>query len=331
MENNSFEEIWNKIKGSERILIPLHEGPDGDSFGACTSMKYVLEKWFGKEVKLVSKDELEQTLMKLSLAREIEFGKGVDDLDLGGFDVLILLDLGYIGGFTERNINEIRDEIFVINIDHHLTNSFYGDLNYVNPGRASACSVLFDFFEWGVVEFDKELSQRLLLGVCLDSGFFRTSNSVDSLRDANKLLEKGADYLKLLKDVSSNTPLKTRKYHSHLIDNLVINGDKRYAYSTISNDEINRLGLNLSEIRSASSHLQNIEGFDFVFALAELADRIKGSFRSMNGVDVSLFAKELGGGGHKFAAGFWLDKMPLEKAVKKVLNIIEEVGIHKEE
>jgi len=103
----------------------------------------------------------------------------------------------------------------------------------------------------------------------------------------------------------------------------------KYAYSVVTEKEIKRLKLNKSDVRLGPNHLQFIKEFDFIFTLADLGNEIKGSFRSQKGVDVSLFAAELGGGGHKAAASFVLPKIPLEQAEKKVLEAINRIGIHK--
>ena len=62
MENNSFEEIWDKLKEFKKAIITLHSGPDGDSLGSCTAMKYVLEKYLNYEVTLISYDKLSEAL-----------------------------------------------------------------------------------------------------------------------------------------------------------------------------------------------------------------------------------------------------------------------------
>src|SRR3989344_9704123 len=123
MENNTLEEIWKKISENKNILMSLHSGPDGDSFGSCTAMKYILEK-LGKKVKLVSKDNLSEALQSMSLAKEVEFGIDITELNLKEFDILLCIDTAtpdMIGKFKSNY--EIPKNIFTINIDHHPTNT----------------------------------------------------------------------------------------------------------------------------------------------------------------------------------------------------------------
>ena len=79
-QNNSFHEIWEKLKSCKKIAMTLHTAPDGDSLGSCLAMKYVLEKQ-GVDVKLVSYGEVPKSLGRLRVINEVEFGKdGVDNL-----------------------------------------------------------------------------------------------------------------------------------------------------------------------------------------------------------------------------------------------------------
>lgn len=330
--NNSFQEIWSKLKTCKKAVMTLHAGPDGDSLGSCSAMKYFLERDLGMEVILVSHDHLEANLAKLPFAKEIVFGKDILDLNLKDFDVFLALDCASPSmlGKSKKDF-KIPNDLFVINFDHHATNDYYGSLNYVDGQAPSACTVLKDFFQSINAKFDHELCIRLLVGLCTDTGFFSYDNSVlRALGDAVFLIEHGKiDYYnEVLLPIRMSIPLATKKLHSLVISNLVVDSTLHCAYSVIRESDVKRLGLNYSEIRGGIYAIQDIEGVDFTFTLTEMPDLIKGSFRSARNVDVSRFAVALGGGGHKPAAAFVLPKMPLTDAVKKVLEAIKKTGTH---
>jgi phosphoesterase RecJ-like protein len=330
-KNNSFEEIWVRLKDSKKILMTLHVGPDGDSLGACCAMKYVLER-IGKEVKIVSYDQLAENMKGLYYSKEVEFGKDISEIDISEYDVIIFLDCGdltYVSSKLNQNFKLIGKS-FVINIDHHKTNTYFGDINYVDFKKASTCSVLIDFFKEVKIKFDSKLSDMLLLGVATDSGYFSYETSEGALKDASFLIENGAKYVdNLLKPVLYNQSWGQRRFVALLINNLKINNKLKVGYSIVSNEEIKKFKINLADVRLGINELQFISDFDFVFNLVELNDIIKGSFRSKKGVDVSLFAEALGGGGHREAAAFRLEKISLADAEKKVLDTIQKVGIHR--
>jgi len=104
-------------------------------------------------------------------------------------------------------------------------------------------------------------------------------------------------------------------------------GGETIAYSFVTKSESDELGLNMSDLRSGIMCMQGIKDVGLVFTLTELEDNIKGSFRSV-GIDTTLFSREFEGGGHKQASAFVLNKMPMQEAVGKVLEVIDRVGIH---
>ena len=224
MENNSFMEILEKLKKCKNIAMALHSAPDGDSLGCCAGMKYFLERDLKCKVKLVSYDFIAENLNKLDYASEVEFGEDIGDLNLVDYDCVLFLDCG-----SEKNIlGKLRENFnldkakFVINIDHHESNSYYGNLNYVDVKAPSTCSVLVDFFQATDVKFDRELSRRLLLGVCTDSGFFEYDSEPEkALKDAVFLIDNGADYLAdVLRPVLYNQPIRIVKYFGLLFNKL---------------------------------------------------------------------------------------------------------------
>jgi bifunctional oligoribonuclease and PAP phosphatase NrnA len=328
MHNDSFEEIFEKIKNSENILMSLHRGPDGDSLGSCCAMKYFLEK-LGKKVKIISSDSLSNNLLELYFSREVEFGIDISEMNLENFDLFLSLDINKKEMLTEKEDFEFPKNISVINIDHHETNSYFGTLNYVSSRKTSTCSILLDFFENKNIEIDREIANRLLLGICTDSLFFRARHAEDALKESSKLIERGGDYNFILNNVLLKEKLELRKFFCLVINNLKEIKNKKLGYSVIAYDEIKNLNLTNSEIRLGVQEIAFIDKFDFVFTLIETKNFIKGGFRSNYGFDVSKFAEELGGGGHKSASGFFLSKMSLEEAEKKVLEVIERVGIRK--
>lgn len=325
MKNNSPKEIFDRIKKAKKIFISLHNGPDGDSFGSATAMKYFLERDLKKEVELISPDNLGNVFELFDFYKEVKFGSKYEDYNLDDFDLFIFIDHANLAYYGKPLILPKEK---TVNIDHHETNPFYGGLNYVNKNVASACSVLIELFKEWNVKFDKELSTRLLLGLYTDSLEFTTM--ISAFKEASFLIDNGADYMKIVDSIKFNVSFNLKRYFALLTNKFRMKkiGNYTVGYSSVSLEDLSNFGLNLSEIRIGPNYLQDISGIDFLFTLGETEDLVKGSFRSRKNVDVSLFAKELGGGGHLFAAAFKLPKMPLDEAEKKVFDAIKKVGVH---
>ncbi|HKL23974.1 MAG TPA: DHH family phosphoesterase [Candidatus Nanoarchaeia archaeon] len=315
-ENNNFKEIYEKLIDSKKIIISLHKGPDGDSLGSCSAMKYFLEKQ-NKNIKIISPDEIAESFLNLNMTKDIETGKSLENFNIKEYDVVLCLDSAKPSQI--KTPEEHLKKGFVINIDHHETNPFYGNLNYIDSEKSSTCSILLDFFNELGIEIDKELATRLILGVYTDSRGFTARNAIQALKDANKLIDKQANYLELLEKIKIS--LRMKKYLSYIINNVQYKDN--IAWSFLPKEKIKELDLNLSEIRKGISELRELKEFDIVFTLSEIKPgKIKVSFRSSK-TDVSKFARELGGGGHKGAASADIHNMNLEQAKNKVLETIE--------
>jgi len=328
MGSNTFEEIWDKLKSCKKVLLKLHDRPDGDSLGSCAAMKYVLEKE-GVEVKLISKDDISENLKAFEFSKEVEFEKNIGDVNLKDFDAVVFLDHSDLSYSNDNeNIKKLLKEIFVINIDHHPTNTYFGNLNYIDSSQSSACSILLDFFRDKGIEFDKELSLRLIVGICTDSGFFLYGDSVKNMEDAIFLLKQRIDYEKEVYDVIRNESWELKKLHGILLTNMkkeTIDG-KVVGYSFATKEDYLERGISESNIRAGVSTLQTIGELDVIFTLTETRNgSIKGSFRSKK-FDTTLYSIALGGGGHKKASAFLLEKISMKDAIEKVLKTIKEKG-----
>ncbi|RMD67272.1 hypothetical protein D6817_02020 [Candidatus Pacearchaeota archaeon] len=344
--NSSAEEIFDLFDNAKCVVMSLHSSPDGDSLGACVAMKHYFK---GKNlaVKVVSHDLLSENLAESAFAEEVEFGPSIEQAieealatHKQGHIVVLALDtasLEMIGKRdSDRSLGDLKksERVRVVNIDHHLTNTFYGDLNYVDVEEPACCGVLLSLLRARGERISAEMASALLLGICTDSGFFSYwPHAEKALKEGAFLLEMGAEYYdKIVRVVRNSIPLKLAKFNALLINNLRVNEEKRFAYSTCAFEEVKTLGLNDAEVRLGVNALVGIKGFEFVFTLTEIArGKVKGSFRSQEKVDVSLFAKALGGGGHKTAAGFILENASLEEAEKKVLEVIGENYSHARE
>jgi len=330
--NDSLKKIWKELLKANNILTTLHPSPDGDSLGSCISMKYVLER-LGKRVTIISHDRLEENLQKMPWSKEVEFNKDISEVNTQSYDLLLFLDCGGLDHISSKLLRNytIPKNIKIINIDHHPTNGLFGDFNYIKTNAVSTCSILLDLFKENNIKIDKELSERLLLGICTDAGFFQFKNNAEkAMKETLSLMDNHADYFeKILKPIIYNQSLKVKKIISYAFLHMKTNNKIKLAYASFSKKELKEFDADPEDTKMVANEMEKIAGIDFVFKLVEKDNVIGGSFRSNKGIDVSLFAKELGGGGHKAAAGFSLPLMNIEKAEQVVLNTISKVGIHR--
>lgn len=331
MGTNNSKDILNNLKNFKKVLLTLHKSPDGDSLASNTAFKYFLEQKLKIQATLVSPDPLPDYLNDLPISQEIDEYKDISEINLLNFDALIALDSSSPSQLSAKVKNfTIPPNIFVINIDHHATNTSYGNINHIDSSTSSCGEVIANLISDNNITIDKNLALRLLVGICSDTECFRFGTTPKLLKTVASLIQTGVKFDKdIINPLFFNQSFKYKKFQGLVLSNLKFNPQKQFAYSTVSITEWQSLGLQEHETGGTSNLVHDLGGALFIFVLVERSDGVHGSFRSRQGIDVSIFAKDLGGGGHKPAAGFTLYNLGLKEAEQKVFETIEKLGVIK--
>lgn len=325
------ETILEKIKSSEKILLSLHRSPDGDSIGS-NSAFFEIVKQLGKTPTLISPDPIPENLKFVPYSHNIVV-QDIFDFGFDKFDLLILLDSSSLEMTTNKTVFQELPKERIIVIDHHATNKQMGEINLVIPDISSTCEVVFNLAQEWKVGFTKNLSLALLTGIATDTGIFQYPNtSPDTFKKAALLMERGASLNTIVFNVNRRNTIPRLKLLGRTLENLQIDKEHAFVYSTLSFSEIRELRvqdtIGLREWVAGFS-VQSIEGTEFGFVLTEEEKGVtRISLRSRRGFDVSRIAVELGGGGHKAAAGCRLHK-PLEEALREVLKVVKKYAKEK--
>ena len=138
-KNNSTEEILNLIKSSDNIGVISHKNPDGDNIGSTISVILGVRENLNKNIFGIKVDNFPQNLLFLDTIDNI---RETEEQDL---DLLIYVDCGEVD--RPGDIGELfrKRAKKTINIDHHKTNDYFGDLNYVFPNMSSTCEIVYNF------------------------------------------------------------------------------------------------------------------------------------------------------------------------------------------
>ena len=132
-------EIVEAIKKSKKINISFHVSADGDSIGSALALMHGLRK-LGKTVNIVCKETVPEVFNYLLGVEEINKSTGVLDY---GVDCVIVLDCGNIDRINFDTSDLKNRDYILINIDHHLSNDNYGDLNYVDPSYSAVGEIIY--------------------------------------------------------------------------------------------------------------------------------------------------------------------------------------------
>lgn len=320
--------ILEKIKSAKRILLCLHRDPDEDSVGSNLALFQALGKLGKTGVEVISPDGVPEHFSFLPCKEHVK-EEDIVKKDVSGFDLFISLDSSAPHMLT-RDIATptFPADLEVVVIDHHVTNTKYGQINLVDDAVSSTSELLFNLFnQWGV-QLNKDIATCLLCGIAGDTGTFRWATTKDTLSAAGVLLDYGADLSAINFNLYQRVPVEELKFAAKVFEKLQLDKAGRYTFAwaamSAKEGEKSRQRQRGSSF-SVVSLLASIEGTDFVLLIIEEeSGLVTGSLRSRTGFDVSKIATALGGGGHKAAAGFSA-RGDFEKSVATILETVKRV------
>lgn len=321
-------EIKNKIDESKSILLHCHPSPDPDSVGSSLAMMQAL-KQLGKKVTVIQGDsEIPKSFAFPGI--ETILKKNFFEVDLGEFDLFIILDSGGIEMVSAKGPVIFPDSLTTIVIDHHASNKGYGNINYIDSGYSSTCELLFNFFNSVDIRIDHDIALNLFMGIYTDTGGYRYGNTpVRTLDVASKLSILAPEYQRTISIMENSNRKESLVFEGLALSSFKTYLDGKFATSTVSFEDITKNNILSTDYYSGSisNKIKSVLGVEISATLIEVEiSKVKVSFRSKDAVkyDVSKLATSLGGGGHKMAAGVVL-KMPLKDAVEEVVKSVKEL------
>ena len=299
--------ILNEITNSAHILLVCHQNPDGDALGSITAFSQYLDNLNKQHVPYC----VHTPHLHYHFLPNIE--KIVQDsqiIDQSHIDLVIVLDSGdvHITGIPHILQKYItNDNVTVINIDHHYTNSRFGNINLIIPEAVSTTEILYKIFQKVDFDFDRNMAISLMAGILGDTNNFTNQNTTpESLRIASELLAAGAPLPAIYDQLNKNKTLHILRQWGLVFDRLTVNKNFNITYTVIKKEDALSMPGNKDVSEGLPNYLNQLTGSDVVMLLKETPDgNVKGSLRTNSDlIDVSKLAIMLGGGGHEKAAGF---------------------------
>lgn len=316
MTNVSFDKIREIINKSSSIAIAGHVNPDGDAIGACCAMALSL-KMSGKLVYIL----LESFSDKYKYVKGQELIILEDKYKDINPELFISLDCGDKQRLS--NAAFVFDKaIKTINIDHHKSNSFFADFNYVDENASSTSEIVFDIIN-RKYPVDTDIASNIYGGILYDTGGFRhTSTTSKTMNIVSILMEYGIPFTDIYDYLFQQRSFQELKVMAKALANAKEELNGEIVYTTLSLEEIKSANATPKELDGIAAYIKSVKTSKIaVFLYEKSKNEIKASFRSENAVDVCSIAKEFGGGGHVKAAGCSLN-MELIEAVKVIMEKI---------
>ncbi len=306
--NETTAKIHSLLQEANRVVITSHIRPDGDAIGAVLGLGTALIE-AGKQVQMVLVDGVpavyKQVPNRELVTRKIQ----------GEYDCAIAVDCSDL----ERTGGIFGDNPPHINIDHHVTNRNFAQVNWVQPEAAATCEILAAMLpEWGL-QISQKVATQLLTGIVADTIGFRTSNTrPETLRFTAALMEQGAS----LSEVYFQTLLRQTYLEAGLWGKGLtkLQRQDRLVYTSLTLEDKNEVGYAGSDDADLINLLSTIDDVDIAIIFVELMNNIiKVSWRSRPGFDVSKIAVQFGGGGHQAASGAQIPGT-LDEVIHSVLD-----------
>ena len=315
------DDIFDIINISDTIAVGGHVRPDGDCAGSCLAFYQYIKKVYPDKKVYIYSDKIPEVFSYIK-GYEVSCPDEITE----PVDLFISLDCRSVDRHCDggRCFNSAR---YTINIDHHISNNGFAQINLVEPKASSTCEVVFGLFDEKMI--DRDIATALYTGIIHDTGVFTYSNtSRKTMEIAGFLIEQGIDTDKIIDESFYEKTYKQNLVLGRCIleSRLILDG--KCIVSVATEDIMREYDVTAEDLDGIVNQLRITKGVKVAVFIYQLNEgEYKVSMRANGNTDVSGTALKFGGGGHVKAAGCTLygnlneelDK--LIKEVEKQINI----------
>ncbi len=314
--------ILEALREARTLCVVGHVRPDGDCAGSQLGLTLALRAE-GKQVVCWNQDVIPQKYKFLDPAGDIQKPKRGQ-----AFDVVIATDCASferLGTVSET----IPNRKLLINIDHHESNTRYGDLNWVAAHAPSTGELIFRLLKTARWPITPQIADCLFTAVSTDTGSFQYPTTRPSTFHVGaELVTRGANLAKICDEVYQSYPLPRARLLRHVYNQFRLTHDDRIAYFWLKQADFTRTGADSADSEGLIDHIRAIEPVIVACVFEEMEPELtRISLRSKSGaINVNAIAAQFGGGGHPAAAGARIAGSPLSTqrrvvaAIKKAIN-----------
>ena len=208
-------------------------------------------------------------------------------------------------------------------IDHHGTNTMYGDINFVNPDAPAAAQILIHIIQYFGVEIDKEIGTCILTGIITDTGSFQYQSTTPETFEFNAdLLKRGVNVSEIYKRVLDTKSRASFELQKRANDRMEFYEDGKITFTYITKKDMEEVNAESGDHEGIVNEGRAVEGVEVSIFLRETDKGYKASLRSNSYVNVSDICIMFGGGGHVHAAGCTMSSN-LEQAKERILSQVK--------
>ncbi len=318
--DSTLEEIADVIRANQRFVVISHIRPDGDALGCTLAMGLCLRQ-LGKDVQMWNDDGCIERFHFLPGSKFVQQPPGEPQ----EFDVAIMLDTA-VKDRGGRSMRAVKKAGAWINIDHHVSNPRYGDLNFIDATSPATGQILFELFRTGEMPITYEMADNLYVAISTDTGSFQYPNTTARTYEIGaELVRIGVKVGALSQQLYESHPRRRIELLKAMLNVMRFSSEGRVASFALSLATAREVGSNPDDTEGLIDHIRSIEGVIVAAFFEELEDGlVRVSLRSKDPrADVCQIAVAFGGGGHTLAAGLRM-RGTLAEVQEKLLQAIHD-------
>jgi len=325
---SSAAQIAEFIKQHDNFLVTAHVFPDGDNLGSILAISEVLDT-LGKSCQCFLEGDIPKMYTWMPGCERIS-----DDLDAslaklsinGASPTLLVLDSGDPERVGSRFTSwlENQNSIPTANVDHHISNTFFGTVNWVDGGYSSVGEMLFEVLRELEIELTRSLAQNIFVSIYTDTGRFSFSNtSPKSLRYASECVAAGAKPIDAFRHIYASRSMESFNLQVESFQTLTKFLDGDGCYFWVSRKMLEKTGTTLDDADGFIDFVRTLKDFSIVVFFKEVEEGdIRASVRAHPPINASMLMSLFGGGGHPRAAGCRLMES-LNSAIERFVDRAE--------
>ena len=316
------------IRKNKTFLITAHTNLEGDALGSELAFYFLLEA-LGKRATIVNEDNLPYGYDFLpDLSKIIKYKDNLKGIKFDCFAILDCSGMKRCGEVYRLNKNNKP----VLNIDHHISNENFGNVNWIEPHASSCCEMIYKIYKKMSVPITQSGALCLYVGMLTDTGSFRYSNTSGFVHKAvSELIGYGLDPAEIYKNIYSRVPYQDMKILADILPKMHLRANGKLVWFEIPRRALKDKSVSFDLGESILNFGRSIKDVEVVVLFKEnmgLKNEIRINFRSQGEVDVNKIASCFGGGGHRTASACTMHAS-LSEARRRVLKKIEEVIANK--
>ena len=292
-----FKVLVESLAG-KKVAVVGHVRPDGDCIGSQVGLCRVLQSQ-GIESVCVNHDPVPATLT--FLVENTPFHQG-EEFDLNGWEIVSVdcADAKRTGPSVAPHMARTSG-----NIDHHISNTLYGETNLIEGTSSATGEILAGFFFDCGYEVDTDTANALYVGIATDTGQFRfPSTTRHTFELSGKLIDRGVNLSQVNLELYEQESFAKLELLQRFLKSFKLHFDGRVCVGLLEDGVYEEVGARTEDSEGLVDYARSIEGVDLGVLVEERSGLIKGSLRAKEQkYRCDLIAKQFNGGGHAAAAG----------------------------